>query len=360
MTYYVIGLMSGSSTDGLDICYATISYVAGKWEYEIQHAVCVPYSTEWKTRLKKAAHISVPEFLRLHTAFGRYCGEQVNLFIEENKLKHKVHFIASHGHTAWHEPLEKTTTQIGDGAAIAAVTGYTTISDLRNMDVALGGQGAPIVPVADRLLFPDYDFCLNLGGIANITVNGPEPLAFDICPANQLLDFFAATKELPFDEKGMLAASGILNESLLTTLNEHAFYQQPAPKSLSNAFSEKEMIPAFVGATAENALSTSVAHIAFQVGKAIRPYCGGQPEYKMLITGGGALNEYLVSTIEKELNRLNLAVSCVVPEEKLVHFKEALAMSMIGVLRWREEENVLASVTGATRNSIGGALWLGA
>lgn len=360
MTYYVIGLMSGSSVDGLDICYSAITYISGKWEYDIQHTACIPYSKEWQNRLKNAGKGTVPEFLRLHTGFGRYCGEQINLFIEENKLRHKVHFIASHGHTVWHEPCERTTTQIGDGATIAAVTGYTTISDLRNMDVALGGQGAPIVPIADQLLFPGYDFCLNIGGIANVTVNGKPPLAFDICPANQILNFFADKKGLSFDEKGALAASGSINETLLEAINAPAFYRESAPKSLSNTFSELELIPHLNAETVENALSTAIAHITFQIAKALAPYCNGKDGYKMLITGGGALNEYLVAAIKIELDKQALPVECIVPDEELLHFKEALAMSLVGILRWREEENVLASVTGASRNSVGGALWLGA
>lgn len=352
--------MSGSSADGLDICYSAITYISGKWEYEMQQTACIPYPGEWQSRLRNAGRLSVPEFLRLHTAFGRYCGEQVNLFIAENDLKHKIHFIASHGHTVWHEPAERAAAQIGDGATIAAVTGYATISDMRNMDVALGGQGAPIVPIADQLLFPEYDFCLNLGGIANVTVNGQRPVAFDICPANQILDFFAGKKGLSFDKNGALAASGSVNTPILEAMNAHAFYQEPGPKSLSNAFSEREIIPCLSHETEENALSTAIAHIAFQIAKALKPYSGEKAGYNMLITGGGALNTCLVDAIKRELRQQALSVACIVPQEQLVHFKEALAMSLIGVLRWREEENVLASVTGATRNSVGGALWLGA
>jgi len=360
MTYFVIGLMSGSSLDGLDIVYSTITYATGKWEYEIRHTACIPYTMAWKEKLKSANQLSVPDFLHLDTAFGRYCGEQVNLFIEENDLKHKIHFIASHGHTVWHEPAQRTSSQIGNGAAIAAITGYTTIADLRAMDVALGGQGAPIVPIADKLLFADYDFCLNIGGIANITINEAAPKAFDICPANQMLNFFAEKKGISFDDHGDLAASGNINEAIFKTINEHIFYQQAAPKSLSNDFSITEIIPLLSVETEENALSTAVSHIAFQIVKAIAPFCKEKTDYKMLITGGGALNHYLIQQIEEELKKLALPVTCVLPEQNLVYYKEALAIALIGVLRWREEENVFASVTGATRNSVGGALWLGA
>lgn len=362
MTYFVIGLMSGSAHDGLDICYTHITYVSGrKWEYKLEHTTCIPYPPELRAQLKNAAGLSVPEFLRLNTAYGRFCAEAINKFIEQHDLEHKVFFIASHGHTAWHEPAARVSTQIGDGATIAALTGYTTISDLRNMDIALGGQGAPIVPIADRFLFSDYDFCLNLGGIANVTVNKDEPIAFDVCPANQLLDFFARKKGLEYDKGGALAGQGICNDTILGNINSHQFYSLPAPKSLSNAFSETEILPTLAKEPEEDALRTAVKHIAFQIARAITPYCGeADKEYKMMLTGGGALNAFLVNQIKQEIEQQGMSVSCEVPDENLVKYKEALAMALLGVLRWREEENVLSSATGASRNSIGGAVWLGA
>lgn len=362
MTYNIIGLMSGSSLDGLDICYTHITIVSGKkWEHEIVHAECVPYLDELKAQLKHAADLSVPEFLRLHTAFGRFCAGEVNQFIDKYDLHHKVFFIASHGHTVWHEPSANLSSQIGDGATIAALTGYPTISDLRNMDVALGGQGAPIVPVTDQLLFSDYDFCLNLGGIANVTINRPnDPVAFDICPANQLLDYFAGKKGLAFDRDGILAGTGQCNPNRLTTINQQEYYQKAAPKSLNNAFSVAEIIPHLEKEeNIENALATAVAHIAEQIARAIVPYCSDKESFDMLITGGGALNKQLITAINAALNEKNLPVNCILPDEKVIHFKEALAMAVIAALRWREENNVLASVTGASRNSIGGAFWMG-
>lgn len=361
MTYYVIGLMSGSSHDGLDICYSQLTFISGKkWEYAIENTACVPYPTELKEKLKHASELSVPDFLKLDRNFARFCADHVNEFIQKNKLEHKVFFIVSHGHTVWHDPGAKVSSQIGDGATIAALTGYTTISDLRNMDIALGGQGAPIVPVADRLLFPDYDFCLNLGGIANLTINTESPLAFDICPANQLLDYFAQKQGRNFDENGQIAQQGTCNEAALAALNDHVFYRKEAPKSLNNSFSETEIIPVLEQESGENALNTSIQHIACQIAQSLKSHCIDTKDYKMLLTGGGAFNTYLVGQIQQAINESHLNVSCEVPQDEIVKFKESLAMSLIGVLRWREEENVFASVTGATRNSIGGAIWLGA
>lgn len=170
MIYKVIGLMSGSSLDGLDIAFVQLEEVRGQWTYQVLAADCVPYTEEWAHNLKHAQQMAVPDFLRLNTAYGRWMGEAVNKFITEKNIDLQVQFIASHGHTVMHEPANYTTSQIGDGAAIAAVTGLPVISDLRALDVALGGQGAPIVPIGDKLLFGQYDYHLNIGGIANITV----------------------------------------------------------------------------------------------------------------------------------------------------------------------------------------------
>ncbi|RQO31000.1 anhydro-N-acetylmuramic acid kinase [Taibaiella sp. KBW10] len=355
MIYNVIGLMSGSSLDGLDIAFVEITDMRNDWSFDIKVADCIAFEDTLKQQLRNAAQLSVPEYLNLHTAFGKWLGSQVNTFIDQNELHHKVHFIASHGHTVFHEPHKGTSVQIGDGAGIAAITGLTAITDLRNMDVALGGQGAPIVPMADRMLFKEYDFCLNLGGIANLTVNTEHPIAFDICPANQLLDFYAQQLGHPYDAHGAIARQGTVHDGLLAQLNALEYYQVNAPKSLANDYTAQlHQLADSSGLAAADILATYVAHIAQQIQKAIAPY-QQEAMQKMLVTGGGALNTYLVECIQAHLNNLSL----VVPEDSIVMHKEAVAMALMGVLRWREETNVFASVTGASRNSIGGAVWLG-
>lgn len=358
MVYNVIGLMSGSSLDGLDIAYTRLTEISGKWSYEIMEAECVPYPAGLAADLKRANTLPVPAFLRLHTGYGHYLAQEVNAFIERNHLQHKVHFIASHGHTVWHEPSAKTTSQIGDGAAIAAHTLLPVISDLRSMDIALGGQGAPIVPVADQLLFADYDFCLNIGGIANVTINGQEPVAFDICPANQLLNYFAAKQNKEYDDKGAMARSGNNQESVLEKVNEVAFYHYPTPKSLHNGFVTEEVLPHFADLdNHSDALHTAARHIAVQIAKAILPYQHPLQTQKMLVTGGGAFNDFLVEVLKEELDK-NGTMELVIPDEQTIKHKEAVAMALIGTLRWREEINVLHTVTGAQRSSSGGAMWL--
>lgn len=358
MVYKVIGLMSGSSLDGLDIVYTFLTEVRGQWTYEIVHADCIPYNADWEHKLKHAAELPVPEFLKLNTAYGRYIGEQVNKFIADNSIEHAVHFIASHGHTVFHEPGSHTTGQIGDGATIAAMTGLPVICDLRALDVALGGQGAPIVPIGDKLLFGGYDYLLNIGGIANVSI-AHKMLAFDVCPANQVLNTLAQKAGQPMDKDGEMAASGTLLPGVLEQLNEAPYYNLQAPKSLSNEAAINMVFPALLESAYDTAdlLQTMVVHIAQQVANAIQQHAATTELSRLLITGGGALNTYLVDCIRKAVEANNIEV--VVPDTATVMYKEAIVMALIGALRWREETNVLASVTGASRDSIGGALWMG-
>lgn len=360
MIYKVIGLMSGSSLDGLDIVYTHLEEVRGQWSFEIKHAECRSYDAAWTGKLRNADELSVPDFLRLHTAYGRYLAQQVMDFMAGHDLEHKVDFIATHGHTVFHEPGNHTSFQLGDGSVLAAVTGLPVISDLRALDIALGGQGAPIVPVGDRLLFAEYDYLLNIGGIANLTVkNGEDILAFDVCPANQVLNTLAQKAGLEQDTDGVLAASGDLLADVLANLNDKAYYQQSAPKSLSNAQAMELVFPSLTQSAhaVNDMLHTAVQHIAEQVLEAVKKYPVSGKEYaRMLVTGGGAFNRYLVSRIQELLDGM---VIVTVPDEAVVKYKEAVVMALIGALRWREETNVYSSVTGASRDSISGALWMG-
>lgn len=350
--------MSGSSLDGLDIAFVALTEISGRWQYQILNAECRPYAQEWKEALKGAADMTVPEFLRLHSAYGHYLGNEVLRFIEKHGLQHQVHFIASHGHTVWHEPGAATTAQIGDGAAIAAVTLLPVISDLRQVDVALGGQGAPIVPIADRLLFGESALCLNLGGIANVTLNGDRPIAFDICPANQLLDALAARSGKPYDDGGSLARSGRPLPALLEAWNDQGFYRREAPKSLHNGFVQELLLLIPDGTPTEDALHTAVLHMCEQIATAIARNGTGADKRQMLVTGGGAFNDFLIEQLGPAFDRHGLEIEISRPEAQLIEFKEAVAMALIGALRWREENNVLGSVTGARSNSINGAMWL--
>ena len=350
--------MSGSSLDGLDIVFAELIESAGSWSYEIIAADCFPYTSEWTERLKNAIHLNALDYQLLHTAYGHYLGEQVNRFIDEKGLHFKVAMIASHGHTTFHLPAQKMTAQLGDGAAIAAVTKLPVISDLRALDVAFGGQGAPIVPIAEKLLFKGYSMFLNIGGIANISFNnGEEYIAFDVCPANRVLNLIANQVGKEYDADGALAAAGNIHEALLDQLNALDYYSQPYPKSLANDFGTDEVYPLIKSYNLSPAdeAATMVAHIAVQIRAAISAF--SIQHSTLLATGGGAFNTFLIHQLSNSLEGLNVEV--VVPDSQTVQYKEALAMALIGVLRWRQEYNVLSSVTGAERDSIGGAVWIG-
>jgi anhydro-N-acetylmuramic acid kinase len=379
MVYRAIGLMSGSSLDGLDIVFAELQNQAGKWTYEIVQADCYAYSDEWVNKLKNAISLSAKDYQLLHADYGHYTGQQVNKFIEEHQLHFKVALIASHGHTTFHIP-GRMTGQLGDGAAIAAETQLPVVTDLRALDVAFGGQGAPIVPIGEKMLLGDYDYFLNLGGIANISgsLKPPSPkgegglgdevsIAFDICPANRVLnmlvnepDSYRVGKE--YDDGGQIAASGFINEELLKKLNALDYYKKTYPKSLANDFGTDIVYPIVKNEKIDikDALRTYVEHIVLQISNAIRSLSNQQPatsNRQLLATGGGAHNTFLINQLAEILKEQDIEV--VVPDKKLVNFKEALIMAFMGVLRWRQEYNVLSSVTGASRASIGGALWTG-
>lgn len=361
MVYRAIGLMSGSSLDGLDIVFAEFHENASYWNFEIKAADCYSYSNEWKERLQNATSLSALEYQLLHADYGHYLGKEVNRFIEENNLHYQVGLIASHGHTAFHMPSRKMTAQLGDGAAIAAETGLPVVTDLRALDIAFGGQGAPIVPIGEKLLLKEYSIFLNLGGIANISFNNPDKyIAFDVCPTNRVLNLIAGLVNKDYDAGGEMAALGNLNEELLNKLNAFDYYKLPYPKSLANNFGTDEIFPLLksFGLPHNDLLRTYVEHIVQQIKFTIADYSQLQtPNSKLLVTGGGAFNKFLIERLSEELSSTGIEI--VIPDEKLVQYKEALIMGLIGVLRWRQEHNVLSSVTGAERDSIGGAVWIG-
>lgn len=366
MVYRAIGVMSGSSLDGLDLAFAEFHENSGKWSYEIKNADCYSYNDEWSGLLKTATSLTALDYQLLHSRYGHYIGEQINRFIEENGLQYQVALIASHGHTTFHSPSKKMTAQLGDGAAIAAETQLPVVTDLRAIDVALGGQGAPIVPIGEKLLLNDFDLFLNLGGIANISFNTEPYIAFDICPANRVLNLLANEADKEYDEEGKLAAAGNIHKPLLEKLNALDYYRQSYPKSLANDFGTgvvypiiQDAVPVAIESRIQDALRTYVEHIVIQIKNAIKniQYPMRNDQCSMLVTGGGAFNTFLIQRLSEELKELKIELK--VPDENLVKYKEALIMAFIGVLRWRQEYTILSSVTGAERDSIGGALWIG-
>lgn len=358
MIYRAIGVMSGSSLDGLDIVFSEFQENAGKWTYEIRNAKCYLYDEQWIKKLATAKNLGAFDYHVLHTEYGHFVGSLVNRFIDQFGLHYQPALICSHGHTVFHSPLKKMTAQLGDGAAIAAETSLPVVCDLRSLDVAFSGQGAPIVPIGEKLLLGDHDAFLNLGGIANISFKTEPYVAFDVCPANRVLNLLANEVGKQFDSSGELAATGMVDDKLLAKLNNLSYYAQQHPKSLANEFGTEIVYPLVKDSDlrTSDALRTFVEHIAIQIRQAISN--SRVPSVKsILVTGGGAFNEFLVERLRQRL--ADLYVNVVVPNQNLVKFKEAMIMAFIGVLRWRQEYNVLSSVTGAIRDSISGALWIG-
>ncbi len=350
-TYTAIGLMSGTSLDGLDIALCVFSKNNKGWNYKIIDAKTFTYNTIWKQKLQNAHLLNTEEFWKLYTDFGTFSAQTVKRFLKNKK--HNPDIIASHGHTIFHQPQNKFTCQIGDGATIAAITNTTTVCDFRSTDVALGGQGAPLVPIGDELLFNKYNACLNIGGIANISFkHKKERVAFDICPANLVFNFYAAQTGKPYDKGGKMAASGKVNENILKKLNALPFYKKYKSKSLGREWVDEEIIALLEDSniTLHDKMATTLEHSAFQVASVLNHF----KLKNVLITGGGAYNTHFI-------NRIKYYTACqlILPDDKTIQFKEALIFAFLGVLRLREETNCLKSVTGASRNSCSGALYLG-
>lgn len=346
MSTLVIGTMSGTSLDGIDIALCRFSASKNKWNYEIIDAQTISYPEIWIEKLRIAPMLSAEEFLILHNEYGCFTGELITQFLCGKEIPK---LIASHGHTIFHQPEIKFSFQLGNGASIAAVTGITTVCDFRNFDVALGGQGAPLVPVGDQLLFPQFDFCLNIGGFANISYdkNGTR-FAFDTCPANIILNELAQQKGYAFDQDGQMGASGKINKSLLEKLDHLDYYHQNHPKSLGREWVKNEINPLLFNSnlSVEDQAATIYEHITNQISNAT-----GKTG-KMLITGGGAKNLFLIQKLKEKLS-----CQIVLPDEKLIDFKEALIFAFLGFLAFKGQVNVIASVTGSQQNHIGGVIY---
>lgn len=346
--YNVIGMMSGTSLDGLDIAAVEFFYDYKTWSFKIIQSETLVYSKEWGKRLRSSTETSGEKLIRLHADYGRFLGQEVNRFIKKTGFVPEI--IASHGHTVFHQPENHFTFQVGSGAYIAAETGIVTIADFRSGDVALGGQGAPLVPVGDRLLFSKYESCLNLGGFANISFErNNERAAFDICPVNFVLNFLAQKEGLPYDKNGELGKKGNVNYDLLDQLNRLSFYKQNPPKSLGKEWMDNYFFPVIKASnlSVSDNLRTAYEHIAIQIAKAA-PGRG-----RMLVTGGGALNTFLIECLKDKCK-----AEIVIPEDEIIDFKEALIFAFLGLLRNLGEINCYSSVTGAGKDSSSGVIFL--
>jgi len=344
---YSIGLMSGTSLDGLDLVYVKLN-TQHYQDFEIIHADTIPYSKKWKAILQKSIDFSKNDLIRLDLEYGQLLANRVTDFIEKYAIA-KIDFIASHGHTVLHQPEKGITLQIGNGQVLANKTKHKVVCDFRSQDVALGGQGAPLVPVGDALLFSEYKYCINLGGFSNVSYQKDgERIAFDICPVNIVMNFYASKLGMEYDDNGALASKGKLNHTLLERLNQLDYYKKMPPKSLGLEWVQKEIFPLIdkMETDVSTILRTFVEHVAIQIA------CIVEKEGMVLFTGGGVFNSFLMSSIRNFSSGKPVTVS-----EKLVNYKEALVFSFLGLLKIKNEINCLKSVTGARKNHTSGVVY---
>lgn len=350
----VIGVMSGSSLDGLDMALCKLEEINDKMQWEIVDSITVPYSSEWQNCLRTARDLSGFELMKLDASFGEYIGHEVKMWMIGKDWN--VDYIASHGHTVFHEPSLGFTTQIGSGAHIAEQSGINTITNFRNADVAFGGQGAPFAPAADRSLFPGYDGYLNLGGIANVFLetNDARWLAWDIGPCNQGLNFLAKKAGQDYDEAGLLASQGAVLDAIRHDLIAMFPFHGGHPKSISNAHVQNTWIE-YLDLRKEDPLdllSSTTLAIADMITLHLSPII--KRPSKILITGGGVHNEHLISLLSRQ--GIDMGITYHIPDKQIIEHKESLLMAFLGYLTMHDRPYGIHTFTGATCDCIGGVL----
>ncbi len=341
--------MSGTSLDGIDLAEIQLQLSNGQWSYQIIHAETIEYPAQWKEILSEAIRFSEAEISQLNKDYTHYLSGVILRFINKYSIQN-LDAVCSHGHTIFHQPQEGITLQIGNLPALASAINQTVVCDFRKQDVALGGQGAPLVPIGDELLFGQYDYCLNLGGFANISYSeNNQRIAFDVCPVNIVLNYLCKKIGLRFDDKGEIARNGTVNQTLLLQLNSLSYYKTKAPKSLGLEWVKETFLPVLYKSksSVEDQISTVTYHVAMQLASVF------SKQSKVLITGGGAYNLFLTEMIngQKEL-------ILVIPEPVLIEYKEALIFGLLGVLKLRNETNCLSSVTGAKQDHSSGRVFV--
>ncbi|MBS1652044.1 MAG: anhydro-N-acetylmuramic acid kinase [Bacteroidetes bacterium] len=348
----ILGLMSGTSCDGLDLALCRFFYRNNTFGFKLIKAKTIAYNVQMKKKLSAAFNCNANALMKLNADFASYCANEVNKFNKKNKIL--PHFISSHGHTVFHEPNNGFSTQIGCGATIAAKTSITTICDYRSIDVALKGQGAPLVPIGDKLLFGKYDACLNLGGIANISYTNKKgnAVAYDICILNMALNYFAEKIGKNYDNRGIIAKNNNFNADLLKKLNTLSYYKKSKNKSLGREYFESIFLNTINKHKLEPqiVISTLTQHFAHVISNEIKLH----NLQRVLVTGGGAYNLHLINLINEQINyKLHI------PSKEIINFKEAIIFGFLGFLRINHQHNTLKTVTGALKSTCSGAIYVG-
>ena len=348
--YNIIGVMSGTSLDGIDLAHLNFEITNGKWSFQILECETIGYSQKWIDQLKIAVGFSELELQKLNIDYTLLLGNIISDFIKKNKIEN-IDAVCSHGHTILHQPQNGITLQIGNLPEIAGLCNQKVVCDFRVQDVQLGGQGAPLVPIGDRILFSDYDYCLNLGGFSNVSFeeNGNR-IAFDISPVNTVLNFYANQLGLDYDDKGEISRTGNVDSELLKELNQLNFYQTKYPKSLGFEFVKETILPLIekYPIAIEDKMATFTEHIAVQIALALP-----NKKNNLFITGGGAYNDFMIERTQFHLPETKIMI----PERKIIEFKEAIIFGLLGVLKLRNEINTLSSVTGAKMDHSSGKIY---
>ncbi len=370
MEFFATGMMSGTSLDGMDLAHCRFVLKNGRWSYRILAAETIPYPNAWKNELAGAPALNGRALQTLHMRYGKFAGEMAHDFFRRHGIR-QTELLASHGHTVFHDPDRGYTFQLGHGASMAAAAKCTVVNDFRSMDVALGGQGAPLVPLGDQVLFGDHQYCLNLGGFANISFDAEDKrrVAYDICPLNFVINRLVINSRIPAavndpklhdpsaepeyliqDTNGAIARAGKTHPDLLQKLNSLSFYHRKGPKSLGEEWVNRHIMPLLKAypIPLKDLLHTFYRHAATQIGKQM-----GTAPAKLLVTGGGTHNHFFMECLRKSLPS---AIETVVPEKEIIDFKEALVFAFLGLRCFRKEINCLSSVTGASVDSSGGSL----
>ena len=348
--YSIIGVMSGTSLDGVDLAHVNFTIIKDKWQYTILECETISYSQDWLNKLRSAVDFSKEQLAKLNQDYTVLLGNIITAFIDKHHLN-SLDAVCSHGHTILHQPQNGFTLQIGNLPEIARIVNHTIVCDFRVQDVQLGGQGAPLVPIGDRILFADYEYCLNLGGFSNVSFEQDgKRIAFDISPVNTVLNFYANQLGLDYDDRGKISKSGKINSDLLNALNALEYYKKQFPKSLGFEFVKTVVLPLMENYAIgiEDKMNTFTEHIAMQTALALTNQQG-----KMLVTGGGAYNDFLIGLLQFHLAKLEL----IIPDRKTLEYKEALIFALLGVLKLRNEVNVLSSVTGAKMDHSSGIIY---
>jgi anhydro-N-acetylmuramic acid kinase len=348
--YTIIGVMSGTSLDGVDLAHIVFTVKNNKWDFQILESETVSYSIDWLNKLKIAVDFSEVALEKLNQDYTQLLATIISDFIEKYEITN-LDAVCSHGHTILHQPQNGFTLQIGNLPEIAALINQNVVCDFRVQDVQLGGQGAPLVPIGDRILFSEYTYCMNLGGFSNVSFEqNNKRIAFDISPVNTVLNFYANQLGLDYDDKGRISRTGICNEDLLQELNALDFYQKKHPKSLGFEFVKETVLPIIekYSIPIEDKLHTFTEHVALQIALALP-----NKNESLFITGGGAYNDFLIERIQYHLPKMKI----IIPGAKILEFKEALIFGLLGVLKLRGEINVLSSVTGAKKDHSSGTIY---